>query len=112
MKKLFVGNLPFTATEADVRKMFESYGELAEVALIKDKFSGRSKGFAFVSVNDDEQATKAVADLDGKDFQGRAVRVNEAKPMEPGRRPERRSFGGGGGERRGGFNRDRRGGDW
>ncbi|MDO8563839.1 MAG: RNA-binding protein [Nanoarchaeota archaeon] len=99
-KKIYVGNLPYTATEADLQKLFESFGELGEVVIIKDKFSGRSKGFGFVTINDDEAAAKAISELNGKDVNGRALTVNEAKPMDPDRKPMRRSFDGG---RGGGF---------
>ncbi len=95
-KKLFVGNLPFNATDADLRKVFEGYGELTEVVIIRDKFSGRSKGFGFVTVADDAQAEKAIAALNGTSIQGRALTINEAKPFEPGQRPQRREGGGGG----------------
>jgi len=115
-KKIYVGNLPYSTTEADLRKMFEGYGELGEVVIIKDKFSGRSKGFGFVTVQSDAEAEKAIADLNGKDMNGRALTVNEAKPMDPDRRPPRRSFdggrgggfGGGRGGSRGGFGGGRR----
>jgi cold-inducible RNA-binding protein len=104
-KKIYVGNFPFTTSEDDIKKLFAEYGELGEVIIIKDKFSGRSKGFGFVTVNDDAQAEKAIADLNGKDVGGRELRVNEAQPMDPDR--PRRSFGGGdrngGGNRGGGF---------
>jgi RNA recognition motif-containing protein len=113
-KKIYVGNLPYTASEADLRKLFESYGELGEVVIIKDKFSGRSKGFGFVTINDDESASRAISELNGKDFNGRALTVNEAKPMDPDRKPMRRSFDGGsrgfGGGNRGGFGGNRGGG--
>lgn len=103
--KLYVGNLPFTMSEQDMKALFESYGELGEVVIIKDRFSGRSKGFGFVTINDDEKAKQAIADLNGKDHQGRALTVNEAQPMQP--REERGGFGGG---RRGGFGGGRGGG--
>lgn len=94
--KIYVGNLPFSVDEDAMRELFAGY-ELEEVSLIKDKFSGRSKGFGFVTISDDEAAQKAISELNGKDVQGRELKVSEAKPMED--RPERprRSFGGGGG---------------
>ena len=112
-KKIYVGNLPYTATEADLQKMFGAFGELGEVVIIKDKFSGRSKGFGFVTINDDAKAGEAIAELNGKDVNGRALTVNEAKPMDPDRKPQRRSFDGGsrgGGFGGGGFGGNRGGG--
>lgn len=91
-KKIYVGNLTFSTTDEDLRKMFAAYGDLTEVIVIKDKFSGRSKGFGFVTIADDAQADKAIADLNGKDMGGRALTVNEARPMEP--RSDRPSGGG------------------
>jgi len=79
--KLYVGNLPFSVTEEDLRKLFESYGELSEVVLIKDKYSGRSKGFGFVTIDDDAAAKKAIEEMNGKDVEGREIKVSEAKPM-------------------------------
>ncbi len=99
-KKIYVGNLPFSTTEDTLKQMFAPYGTLGEVVVIKDRFSGRSKGFGFVTVEDDAQAAKAIAELQGKDVEGRQLTVNEARPMEEG--APRRSFGGGGGGRGGG----------
>lgn len=98
--KLHVGNLPFSVTDEELKNLFAEYNA-EEVSLIKDKFSGRSKGFGFVTISDDEVANKAISELNGKDVSGREIKVSEAKPMEE--RP-RRSFGGGdrGGDR-GGF---------
>ncbi|MFH1500808.1 MAG: RNA-binding protein [archaeon] len=113
--KLHVGNLAFSVDEEALEGLFKDY-ETAEITIIKDKFSGRSKGFAFVTIEDDEVAKKAISELNGKDFEGRELRVSEAKPMED--RPPRRDFnrsrggggGGGGGGRGGGrdFNQRRR----
>ena len=89
--KLHVGNLPFSVDDNELKEMFSEYSP-EEVSLIKDKFSGRSKGFGFVTISNDEVAQKAVSDLNGKDVQGRELKVSEAKPMEE--RPPRRSFGG------------------
>lgn len=112
--KLHVGNLPFSVDDNALKEMFAEFNP-EEVSLIKDKFSGRSKGFGFVTISDDEVAQKAISALNGKDVQGRELKVSEARPMEE--RPERprRSFGGGnrgggdrgfggGGSRGGGFN--------
>ena len=109
--KIYVGNLPFSVDEEALKNLFSDY-PVEEVSLIKDKFSGRSKGFGFVTISDDEAAKKAVAEFNGKEVEGRELKVTEAKPMED--RPERprRSFGGGGGDRggsRGGFGGGSRG---
>ncbi len=105
--KVYVGNLPFSVTDEDVRAMFSEFGEITEAVLIKDKFSGRSKGFGFVTFADEESANKAIAAMNGKEVQGRELKVTEAKPMDPDRpRPPRRDFGGG----RGGGNGGGRGG--
>lgn len=104
MKNLFVGNLPFTATEDELRSLFSAFGEVQQVRIMTDRDTGRSRGFAFVEVADDEAAAKAVADLNGKDFGGRQLTINEARP-----KPERKGgFGSGGGG--GGFGGKRRGG--
>jgi len=79
--KLYVGNLPFSADEETLKKFFEGY-ELSEVTIIKDKFSGRSKGFGFVTIDDDEAAKKAMEALNGKEMEGRQLKVSEAKPMK------------------------------
>ncbi len=87
--KLYVGNLPFSVDEEAFKKLFEGY-EVEEASLIKDKFSGRSKGFGFVTISNDESANKAIAEMNGKEFDGRELKVSEAKPMEE--RPPRRDF--------------------
>ncbi len=89
MKKLYVGNLPWSTTEADLRDMFSSFGEVLSAAVITDRDTGRSRGFGFVEL-EAAGAEKAVAELDGRDFGGRALRVNEAHD-------KRRGGGGGGG---------------
>ena len=88
--KVYVGNLPFTIEDADLEKLFSSYGEIEEIAVIKDKFSGRSKGFGFVTFKDDESAKKAISEMNDKEVEGRKLKVNEARPMEE--RPPRRDF--------------------
>ena len=96
MKKLYVGNLPFQANEEEVQALFSEAGIKADsVALIRDRFSGQPRGFGFVEIADDGEAEKAVAALNGKDFKGRKIVVNEA-------RPQREGGGGGGGGGRGG----------
>lgn len=96
---LYVGNLPFNASEDEIRELFAGYGEVTSVAVIKDKFTGKSRGFAFVEMPDDD-AQKAIQALNGKDFKGRGLTVNPARPRE--------DRGGGGGGGRGGY--ERRGG--
>lgn len=99
-KKIYVGNLSFNATEDDVRELFAAHGSVESVAWISDRDTGRFRGFCFVEM-DDSGATSAIESLDGQDFQGRNLKVNEARPRE-----ERRSGGGGrGGYGRGGGNR-------
>lgn len=111
--KIYVGNLPWSVDDEKLEKMFSSYGEVAEATVIKDKFSGRSKGFGFVTFNDDAAAQKAVSEMNDKDIEGRKLKVNEARPMDPDapRRP-RRDFGdrdgGRGGGRGGGYGGGRR----
>lgn len=82
-KKLFVGNLEWSATEEQLQSMFAEYGQIEEAVIIKDKFSGRSKGFGFVTYANDEDADKAIAELDGKELNGRPISVNEARPPKP-----------------------------
>jgi len=92
--KLYVGNLPFTIDDAGLKAIFSGY-DVEEAALIKDRYSGRSKGFGFVTIADDEAAKKAISELNGKDIEGRALKVSEAKPMEERPRGDfqRRDFG-------------------
>lgn len=96
-----MGNLPYQATEEQVRDMFEPYGEVRSVAMISDRDTGRFRGFCFVEM-DDAAADKAIAALNNRDVEGRQLRVNEARPRE-----ER--SGGQGGQRRGGRSGDDRG---
>jgi len=79
--KLYVGNLPWSIDEEGLKKLFESYAT-EEVTLIKDKYSGRSKGFGFVTISDDEVANKALSEMNGKEIEGRELKVSEARPME------------------------------
>jgi|SRR3989338_4259006 len=91
--KVYVGNLPFSTTDEKMKEMFSSYGEVSEVSVIKDKFSGRSKGFGFVTFSDDVSAEKAISEMNGKEVDGRELKVSEAKPMDPDKpRPPRRDF--------------------
>lgn len=82
-KKLFVGGLAWATTDDGLRKAFEVYGEVEEAAVVTDKFSGRSKGFGFVTMADDEGAQKAIDEQNGKELEGRSVTVAEAQPMKP-----------------------------
>jgi len=93
---IYVGNLPYSVSEDDVRQAFEAFGEVASVSMIKDKMTGQPRGFGFVEMSDDGEAQTAIDALNGKDLKGRAMVVNPARPREE--RPM-----GGGGERRGGF---------
>lgn len=95
--KLFVGNLAFSATENDLRDLFSQHGVVIEVSLLMDKMSGRPRGFGFVTMGSKEEADAAVQALNGKEVQGRALTVNEARPRED--RPPRPGGGGGGGQR-------------
>jgi RNA recognition motif-containing protein len=90
--KLYVGNLPYTAKEESLKDHFSSAGSVASVKIIIDRETGRSKGFGFVEMESDDGAQTAVSQLDGQEFEGRSLRVSEAKPQ-----PERESRGGGGG---------------
>jgi RNA recognition motif-containing protein len=94
MKKLYVGNLPFTATESQVRELFEKHGEVGSVALINDRETGRPRGFGFVEISESGMAA-AIKALDGHQMDGRAINVNEAQDKP------RNSNGGGGGGRGG-----------
>lgn len=106
-KKLFVGNLPYTADENALKDLFSQAGTVVSSAVIMDKMTGRSKGFGFVEMSTDDEATSAINSLNGKDMDGRAITVNEARPMTE--RPPRQNGGGGGGWNRGG---DRGGNRW
>jgi cold-inducible RNA-binding protein len=80
MKKLFVGNLPHSTTEAELRTLFEPHGKVDQVSLVTDRDTGRSRGFAFVEMADAAEAEKAIAALNGKELGGRALNINEARP--------------------------------
>jgi RNA recognition motif-containing protein len=102
---IYVGNLLFDVTEDELREAFKPFGEVTEVRLIMDKFSGKSKGFGFIEMPSKEEAEKAIAELNSKEMKGRAMTVNEAKPKtDRGGRGRRGGFGGGrgGGGERGG----------
>lgn len=100
-KKLYVGNLPFSATEQDLQSKFSALGAVDSAKIIMDRDTGRSKGFGFVEMSDDGAADTAINTLNGADFSGRAMIVSEARPQAPreGGRGGGRGFGGGGGGR-------------
>jgi RNA recognition motif-containing protein len=100
---IYVGNLPHKVTEDEVRQAFAEFGQVTEVRLIVDKFSGESKGFGFVEMPSKDEAEKAIGAMNGKEFMGRALNVNEARPKTDrgGGGGRREGFGGGGGRREG-----------
>lgn len=79
--KLYVGNLPYSINDDGLKDLFSASGEVVEAKVISDKFSGRSKGFGFVTMKDDAAAEKAIKEMDGKEMEGRAIKVNVARPM-------------------------------
>lgn len=80
--KVYVGNLPWAVTDDKLKALFSSYGEVSEAVVIKNKFTKRSKGFGFVTFSDEKSAAKAISEMDGKEVEGRALKVTEARPME------------------------------
>ena len=103
-KKLYVGNLAFSVTDEELQQAFASFGTIASARVVMDRMSGRSKGFGFVELEDDQMADDAINKMNGQTIGGRPIRVSEAKPQED--RPRREGSGGGyGGQGRGG-NRD------
>ena len=97
--KLYVGNLPFNTTENELQELFSQAGAVQEVTLMQDRFTGKSRGFAFVTMSSDEEAQNAISKLNGHSIEGRSLTVNEARPRES--RPPGggggRGYGGGGG---------------
>lgn len=79
---IYVGNLPYKTTEDDLRETFEEYGVTDSVSIIKDKMSGKSRGFGFVEMSNDDEAREAISDLDGVEMDGRNLTVNEARPRK------------------------------
>ncbi|KKR20840.1 MAG: Glycine-rich RNA-binding protein GRP1A [Parcubacteria group bacterium GW2011_GWE2_39_37] len=104
-KKLYVGGLSYGTTDEALKEAFSQAGSVVSATIIMDKMSGRSKGFGFVEYATDEEAQAAIAMFNGKEFDGRTLTVNEARPMEA--RPPRRDFNSGGGSR-GGYGGERR----
>ena len=93
-KKIYVGNLPYAATEDDLRQAFEGIGEVQSVKVIKDEATGRSKGFGFVEMTNDEDADRAIETLDGTKLLDRAMKVSEARPQAEKGRERRKPMGG------------------
>jgi RNA recognition motif-containing protein len=98
-KKLYVGNLGYNVSDGDLSQLFVQHGTVESANVIMDKMTGRSKGFGFVEMASDEEAQAAIAALNGKDYDGRALTVSEARPRPEGAR-NRGGFGGGGDRRR------------
>lgn len=101
---IYVGNIPHSSTEEGLRKLFEQFGAVSSVKIIKDKFTGSSRGFAFVEMPNNDEARQAIENANGMEFEGRNLRINEARPAEArgdSRGPRRSGFGGprGGGDR-------------
>jgi RNA recognition motif-containing protein len=102
-KKLYVGNLPYSVADSDLQRLFEAHGSVVSAQVIMDRDTGRSKGFGFVEMGSDAEAQAAIADMNGKEVDGRSLTVNEARPKPEGGggRGGRGGYGGGGG--RGGY---------
>lgn len=108
--KIYVGNLPFDATQSGVQELFSQFGQVTDVTLINDRETGRPRGFGFVEMPDSAEANKALTALNGQDFGGRSLNINEAKPRES--RPSGGGYGGGGGGGYGGGGRSGGGGGY
>lgn len=104
MTKLYIGNLPYSVTNDDLQNLFAEYGTVTSASVVTDRESGRSKGFGFVEIEEDDKAQEAIEKLDKSSFQERTIFVSVARPREE--RPQGGGFGGG----RGGYGNDRRGG--
>jgi len=102
MKNLYVGNLPHSTTEAELRTAFEAHGAVEKVSIVTDRETGRARGFAFVEMTNASEADKAIAALNGSELGGRTLTINEAKPKTDRPRSGGQRFGGGGGGGRGG----------
>jgi RNA recognition motif-containing protein len=106
-KKLYVGNLPYSVGDSDLQRLFEAHGSVVSAQVIIDRDTGRSKGFGFVEMGNDSEAQAAIADMNGKEVDGRSLTVNEARPKPEGGggggRGGRGGYGGGGGGGRGGY---------
>ena len=103
MKRLYVGNLSFRTTEDQLQQLFASYGQIDSIKIVTDRDTGQSRGFAFVEIGDDGAAQRAIDELNGREYEGRNLTVNEARPREErGGGGGRGGFGGGRGGGRGG----------
>ncbi len=91
-KKLYVGNLPYSIGDEELNKFFSAIGSVSTATVIKDRYSGRSKGFGFVEMTSDSDVAKAIEALNGKDLDGRKLVVNEARPMEERRPRDRNNY--------------------
>ena len=100
MRNLFVGNLSFQTTEGELTSLFEPFGEITRVQVMTDRDTGRSRGFAFVEMANEEAAAKAITELNGKEVDGRALNVNEARPKPERSGPRGGGFGSGERQRR------------
>ncbi len=99
-KKLYVGNLPFSATEDSLKQMFAQFGTVESVSVITDRYTGQSKGFGFIELANKSEADAAIDKMNGSEMDGRTLKVSEAKPQAPRDRPgQGRGFGGGGNRR-------------
>ncbi len=98
-KKIYVANIPFNVTEQDVRDLFSDHGEVVSVKIITDKFTGQAKGFGFVEMGSEDDANKAISELNGKPFMGKTLTLAEARPQQPrtGFQDRKGGFGKGGG---------------
>ena len=97
---IYLGNLSYSATESTIRDLFEGFGEVTTAKIVTDKFTGSSRGFGFIEMPNEDEAQKAIAELNGKEFQGRKMVVNESRPRENTGRDSRPA------RREGGYNRD------
>jgi cold-inducible RNA-binding protein len=97
MKNLYVGNLPHSTTEAELRNLFEAHGAVEKITIVTDRDTGRSRGFGFVEMTNADEVDKAIAALNGSVLGGRTLTINEAKPKSEGHRSGGHRFGGGGG---------------
>jgi len=102
MRKMYVGNIPYNATEEDLKQLFSEYGEIESLKIMKDQFTDRPKGFGFIEMANENDAKKAIATLNGKDFKGKSLTVAEARPQQKRQGFNNRGSGyGGGGTGRG-----------
>jgi len=99
MKNIYVGNLPHSTTESELRGVFEAHGAVEKVSIVTDRETGRARGFAFVEMTNAEEGDKAIAALNGTELGGRALKINEAQPKAPRPKGGGQRFGGGGGGR-------------